>query len=45
MAKISIMTMAFGEELASGKLDDVAMLAGLQEIGFDGVELTSPRLM
>ncbi len=45
MAKISIMTMAFGQELASGKLGDVAMLARLQEIGFDGVELTAPRLM
>lgn len=45
MAKISIMTMAFGEELASGKLDDVAMLALLQDIGFDGVELASRRLM
>ncbi|MEA3364848.1 MAG: TIM barrel protein, partial [Candidatus Hydrogenedentes bacterium] len=45
MAKLSIMTMAFGEELASGKLGDVAMLAQLQDIGFDGVELTSRRLM
>lgn len=45
MAKISIMTMAFGKELASGKLGDVAMLAQFQNIGFDGVELSSRRLM
>jgi len=45
MAKISIMTTAFGHELTSGRLDDVAMLAQLQEIGFDGVELPASRLM
>ena len=39
--KISIMTMVFGGALADGTLTDASMLARLEKIGLDGVELPS----
>lgn len=42
--RISIMTMVFGG-LLDRTLDDATMLAKLEEMGYDGVEVPSPRLV
>lgn len=44
MAEISIMTMAFADELVKGELGDVAMLRALESMGYDGVELHAERI-
>ncbi len=44
MPSICIMTMAFGRDLSEGRITDHAMLRGLEEAGFDGVELWDARL-
>ena len=45
VARISVMTMVFGGELSTKKLGDVEMLQGLENMGFDGVELTAGRVL
>lgn len=44
MPRISIMTMAFGGLHAQG-LDDIDMLARLEAMGYDGVEIPASRLL
>ena len=45
MAKISIMTMVFGGLLQKGALNDTDMLQALGDMGYDGVEIPSGRLL
>ena len=45
MPKISIMTMVFGGYLAEGRVSDVEMLEALENMGYDGVEVPSGRLL
>ncbi len=45
MPRISIMTMVFDHLFAETDLDDATMLAKLEEMGYDGVEITASRVM
>lgn len=45
MAKISMMTMVFGGLLEQGRLADMDMLQAIEDMGYDGVELPSRRLL
>jgi sugar phosphate isomerase/epimerase len=45
MTKVSVMTMVYGELLEKGKLTDDEMLAKIEKMGFDGVELFADRIL